>query len=120
MCHEFISRGGVRALCAILIKDDASTQMKEEAVWTITNLSMVSSMYEGEFEQAASILMEYLKEDKIDNLASVLNLKQQSLQALGNLVIDSAHLRRIVLGENCIGIRHIIQLIFFNRVTLSE
>ena len=49
--------------------------MKEEAVWTITNLSMVSSMYEREFEEAANALMEFIKIDKIDNLASVLNIK---------------------------------------------
>lgn len=77
VCHEFISKGGIRALSDILVKEDSitNTQMKEEAIWSITNLSMLSSMYESEFSYAAKALMDIVCISKIDNLASLLNLK---------------------------------------------
>ncbi len=50
-------------------------QVKEEAIWTITNLSIFSQSFESEFTFAAIELMKIIAVDKIDNLQSWLNLK---------------------------------------------
>ncbi len=59
VCIEFINQGGIHALSEIILSKDASVnlQIKEEAVWIITNMSMLSSMYEKQFECAANALM---------------------------------------------------------------
>jgi hypothetical protein len=51
-------------------------QVKEESIWAITNLSTVSSDYEGEFEYAVRAIVEIIKLQKIDNLSALLSLKQ--------------------------------------------
>ncbi len=53
--------------------------MKEEAVWTITNLALKSSEYESEFEEVARAMIEIVKLNKIDNLGALLNLKEQCI-----------------------------------------
>lgn len=98
----------------------ANMQVKEEAVWTITNLSFFSAHFESEFQVAAEAMMEILKVDKIDNLAAILNLKQQCIQALGNLAIDSQMLRTVISGHDGLGLKIIVDLILFNRIGLSE
>jgi hypothetical protein len=57
---------------------------------------------------------------QIENYQSLLVLKQQCVQAIGNLVIDSAYLRNILTGENFIGLRCIMELINCKRAELSE
>lgn len=42
------------------------------------------------------------------------------MQAIGNLVIDSAHLRQIIAGHNYLGLKAILELINCKRVELSE
>jgi hypothetical protein len=46
----------------------------EEAIWCVSNMSMLSSMYEEDFSYAASAMLTILRSDKIDNLSSRLNL----------------------------------------------
>ena len=51
-------------------------QVKEEAIWSITNLSLMSQYYEERFNIAAHALLEIVKVERIDNLAALLNLKE--------------------------------------------
>lgn len=47
-CVKFICEGGIYSLSEIIMSQDPSVnlQIKEEAVWVITNMSMLSSMHE--------------------------------------------------------------------------
>lgn len=42
------------------------------------------------------------------------------MQAIGNLVIDSGHLRQIICGHNYAGLKAILELINCKRAELSE
>ncbi|TNV80522.1 hypothetical protein FGO68_gene17177 [Halteria grandinella] len=119
-CFEFIKSGGIDVLSRILLDPTVNMQVQEEAVWSITNLSFYSSQFEGEFQVAAQALLQLLRVGRIDNLAAILNLKQQCIQALGNLAIDSAVLRGTILGLDGSGMKLIVDLIMFNRAPLSE
>lgn len=69
---------------------------------------------------ACDALLRILHSEKIENLASLLNLKQQCLQTLGNFAIDSDKMRNQIMSYNGNGLKVIIDLIYFNRVQLSE
>jgi len=48
----------------------------EEAIWTVTNLSMLAPQYEEDFMSAVVALLQIMECQKMDNLNSLLNLKQ--------------------------------------------
>eukprot|EP00347_Sterkiella_histriomuscorum_P013623 403364010 len=120
--HQFIQKGGIQVLAAYLNDQSVSQQLQEEAIWALTNMSIFSGQYEAEFLIVCDALLMILHSEKIENLGSVLNLKQQALQTLGNLAIDSEKMRQKIMNYNpqVNGLKVIIDLMFFNRVQLSE
>ncbi len=62
-------------MLAQTIANGEGQQVKEEAVWVVTNLSMFSSQFQAEFEIVACAMIQVILLDKIDNLAALLNLK---------------------------------------------
>jgi hypothetical protein len=72
-CLQFIQLGGLQALASILMADEegVNIQVKEEAVWIITNLALFSQYYEDEFAFALEALMKVIGStsyDKYPNL----------------------------------------------------
>ena len=63
-------------LVRYLSENNTNQYIKEEAIWAFTNLSILSSPDELEFLPAAYSLMKMIRLEKIDNLGSLLNLKQ--------------------------------------------
>ena len=94
----FIQKGGIDVLIQFLTDEHSSTFIKEETIWALTNLSYFSGLYEAEFAKACIALLSIIRTDKIENLGSLLNLKQQALQTLGNFAIDSKVLREVIAG----------------------
>ncbi|CDW78857.1 importin subunit alpha-2-like [Stylonychia lemnae] len=118
--HQFILKGGIKVLTSYIIDSKTNQQSKEEAIWALTNLSIFSGSYEADFMEACEALLHILHSDKIDNLGSLLNLKQQCLKTLGNLAIDSEKMRHQIANFNGNGLKTIIDLIYFNRAPLTE
>ena len=60
--------GGLQALASILMADEegVNIQVKEEAVWIITNLALFSQYYEDEFAFALEALMKVIGSTSYD------------------------------------------------------
>jgi hypothetical protein len=60
--------GGLQALASILMADEegVNIQVKEEAVWIITNLALFSQYYEDEFAFALEALMKVIASTSYD------------------------------------------------------
>ena len=69
--------GGIRALAHIIGTEEegVNLQVKEEAVWTITNLAILSQYYVGEFVIALEALMKIIQTSRAENLQSWLVLQ---------------------------------------------
>ena len=105
-----------------MLRDDYCFEIKKEAIYTIQNLSLVSSVCPTYFEQPAQTIMQYVLP-----LSTLLYLPKQNASllrreamiALGNLCFDSDDLAKLILALSPDLLSQMAELINLKETSLS-
>ena len=123
-CLIKVVETGVLGLLEAILKLDlpacpsGQLQLKLEAVWLIQNLSIIASTTEKVFIQIINVLLELLTIEPSDSdLASLLILKDASIQAVSSLAWDSCMLsKEVKTHPNFV---EFVRLMYLKRTSLS-